>query len=212
MFTTVIESLLALLFPDRCVGCQTLGALLCANCCAALQPYPPQPVAGLDDALVAFVFDGPLRQAIHQLKYHKQRRMAAPLAELMLPRLRKSLFTADAVLPVPLHSSRQRERGFNQSELLARPIAARAKLPMLTSGLTRVRATEQQARLDTRARHSNMRDAFAWQSDSPPPPRVLLVDDVLTTGSTVVACANALRAAGTRTVAVLALARSKPER
>jgi ComF family protein len=136
--------------------------------------------------------------------------MAVPLGELLVDQLCAAALTADAIIPVPLHPSRQRQRGFNQSELLAAPVAAHYHWPVLSRGLVRVRATEQQAHLDAHARRANMRGAFAWQHNAPPPARVLLIDDVLTTGATIVACASALRAAGCREIYALALARSRP--
>jgi ComF family protein len=114
----------------------------------------------------------------------------------------------DSVLPVPLHCDRLAERGFNQAEALAREVANTLRLPLIADGLARVRMTEQQARLDARARAENMRGAFRWQGAAPPR-RILLVDDVLTTGATMGACAEALRAAGAEMVYGLALARSR---
>ena len=116
----------------------------------------------------------------------------------------------DAVLAIPLHSKRLAERGFNQAEALAREIATLLDLPLIDTGLARVRATEQQAHLDARARAENMRDAFAWRGTAPPR-RLLLVDDVLTTGATMGACAIVLRDAGAEAVHGLALARSRPD-
>ena len=211
---TLLDSLLALLFPDRCGGCTRIGDLLCQGCRAALVPYPyaaDRFPASLSDVRIAFVFSSPLREVIHQFKYRRVRRLAAPLGELMAAHLLSRPLAIDAVLPVPLHRSRQAERGFNQAEALAVAVAAALRLPLIADGLTRARATEQQARLDARARAENMRDAFRWQG-APPPRRILLVDDVLTTGATVGACAEALLAAGSEAVYALALARSHHDR
>jgi predicted amidophosphoribosyltransferase len=103
------------------------------------------------------------------------------------------------------------ERGYNQSELLAAQVAAATGLPMVRSGLERVRATEQQAKMTSgTARQHNMRGAFVWRGPAPPPRRALLIDDVFTTGATLAACADALRAAGAHEIRALALARSRP--
>lgn len=210
---SLADALLALLFPDRCAGCQQVGALLCPECQAALRPYalPLPALPSLDAAEVAFVFAGPLRDAVHVLKYRRIQRMAAPLGTLMAAHLRDHPLPADALIPVPLHPRRMAERGFNQSEALARQISRLCGAP-LAAGLVRTRDTEHQARLDARARQQNVRESFAWHYPAPPPPCVLLIDDVLTTGATLGACAQALRSAGAREVYALALARSQPER
>jgi ComF family protein len=137
--------------------------------------------------------------------------MAQPLAELLNAYLEQHPLPADAVIPVPLHRKRLRERGFNQSELLARQLSRQSGLPVLTEGLARGRHTQQQAHLDMQGRQENVRDAFVWCGPTAPPDRVLLLDDVLTTGATIGACAQTLRAAGTREVRALALGRSRPE-
>ncbi len=207
-----IESLLSTLFPERCVGCARLGALFCETCRAALRPYHLQrqlqqpELNGID---IGFVFEGPLREAIHQFKYQRRRRMAKPLGALLAAHVSPSFAANATIVPVPLHATRQRERGFNQAEVLAREVARALMLPLLREGLVRQRATEQQAHLDARRRHENVSGAFVWQSTAAPPERVLLLDDVITTGATISACAAALRRAGTREVYALALARSR---
>lgn len=208
----LLDALLKLLFPDRCAGCRKLGGLLCGACRAALVPYPGgdrrAPPASLSDVQIAFLFKSPLREAIHQLKYRRVQRMAQPLGELLAAHVCGPAATADAVLAIPLHAARLRERGFNQAEALASEVARALRRPLVGDQLIRTRATEQQAHLDARARAANMRDAFAWHG-APPPRRLILVDDVYTTGATMGACAEALRAAGAEAVYGLALARSQ---
>jgi ComF family protein len=209
---SMIDSLIELLFPARCAGCARLGALLCRDCCAELVPYPAGPQhlpATLDDARIAFLFQSPLREAVHQFKYQKTRRMAQPLGALLANHLSAHPLEVDALLPVPLHPDRLAERGFNQAEELASEVARILSLPLVTEGLVRVRVTEQQARLDARNRQENMRNAFQWRGTSAPPRRILLVDDILTTGATLAGCAEALRSAGAGAVYGLALARSR---
>jgi ComF family protein len=211
---SLFESLLTFIFPDRCAGCRRLGALLCRTCRATLVPYPGEMrrlPAGLTSVRIAFIFQGPLREAVHRLKYRQVRRMAQPLGELLLAYLAAQPLAVDAVLAIPLHATRLAERGFNQAEALAHEVARGLGLPLISDGLVRVRATEQQARLDARAREENVRGAFHWQRMTRVPRRLLLVDDVLTTGATMGACAQALRAAGAQTIDGLALARSRPD-
>lgn len=207
----MLEALLRLLFPDRCAGCRRLGDLFCQACRSALAPYPHEhhlPPPSLHSVQIAFVFQSPLREAIHQLKYRRVRRMAEPLGALLAAQIAGQASGIDAVLAIPLHASRLAERGFNQAEALAAEVARTIGRPLMTEQLFRTRATAQQAHLDARGRAENMRDAFGWRG-APPPLRVLLVDDVYTTGATMAACAEALRAAGTEAVYALALARSR---
>ncbi|MCS6842269.1 MAG: ComF family protein [Roseiflexaceae bacterium] len=208
---TVLDSLLSLLLPDRCAGCGRLGALLCDECRHKLVVYDedlPRVADQLTGVRIAYVFEGPLRHALHQLKYRRRRRVARPLGTLMASRLHTHPIPCDALIPVPLHQQRLRERGFNQAELLAREVARTTDFPLIVGPLVRLRATKQQALLDVAERIENVADAFAWKGPAPPA-RVVLVDDVLTTGATVNACAAALRAGGAREVYALALARSR---
>ncbi|GIW91929.1 MAG: amidophosphoribosyltransferase [Pirellulaceae bacterium] len=195
------------LFPDYCAGCGRLtGELFCANCRALLRPYPPfPPPTGLTAARVAFRYEGGLAHAIHRLKYGHRRRIARPLGDLLAAAA--GPLDADALIAVPLHPTRLRERGFNQAAELAARLQ-RPGAPPLIDGLARVRATNQQARLEAPARTANVAGAFVWVGPTPPPPRIILIDDVLTTGATLAACAAALRTAGAHSVSALALARS----
>ncbi|MCS6882158.1 MAG: phosphoribosyltransferase family protein [Oscillochloridaceae bacterium] len=204
-----LERALGFIFPDRCAGCGHTGALLCAACRAAARPaceeQPPPP--GLDAVVVAWRYEGSVRQAVHALKYRRQRRVARALADALAATINERPH-GDALIPVPLHPRRLAERGFNQSAELARHLARRWDVPLLAGGLVRQRDTGHQARLGRRERQSNVAGAFAWHAPAPPPLHVILVDDVLTTGATLGACAAALRAAGSRQVVALTLARA----
>lgn len=207
-----LETLLQLLFPDRCAACRALGALFCTPCQARLETYQPDGrtlPASLSQVHIAYIFQSPLREVIHQLKYRKTRRIAQPLGQLLAANIAPHARQFDAVAAIPLHPRRLSERGFNQAEALATVVAHSHKLPLITGPLLRTRDTVQQAaQADAQTRAENMRDAFAWRG-TPPPARVLLVDDVYTTGATMGACADALRAAGATDVQGLALARTR---
>jgi ComF family protein len=212
---TLLEGLLEWFFPDRCAACGGTGGLLCAGCRARLRPYPGA-VARIPETLcqvqVGFVFEGPLRQAVHHLKYRRARRMARPLGELLAARLAGSCPPADGIVAVPLHPRRLAERGYNQAEELASALAPRWGVPLRRSGLARERATAQQAGLAAaHERAANMRGAFRWAGPGAPPRRALLVDDVFTTGATMAACAETLILAGSDEVYGIALARSRPD-
>lgn len=218
---------LDLLFPPRCVACKRRGAWLCARCQEQITPIV-DPVCrscgrGIDSGFVcdtcrhhplaldgvraAAYFEGPLRQAIHHLKYKGLRTLAGPLGDLLGAAYLRYSLPADLIVPVPLHSSRYAQRGFNQSELLAGRLSATIRTPLAASALVRVRNTPSQVGLSASQRRDNVKEAFSWQGPSLRGQRLLLIDDVCTTGATLEACAAALRAAGAASVWALTLAR-----
>jgi ComF family protein len=165
------------------------------------------------DGLRAYGFHaGPLRQAIHQLKYEDLRALASPLGKLMAvgwAALRPQNHNIDVIVPVPLHASRQRQRGYNQAALLARELGAEIHHPVVENVLVRVKATAPQVDLNAAERQENVRDAFKAVNSGLAGKRVLLVDDVCTTGSTLEAACNALRHANALSVWAYTLARAR---
>jgi len=165
-------------------------------------------IAGVIDRAQAIgLYDGPLRSIIHSLKYEGRRSLATPLSALMRDRCRSILDGADLVVPVPLHPSRRRERGFNQALDLARGLG----LPV-SRALRRTRATDSQTGLPAAERHQNMRGAFApsrvpWRPRSIDARVVVLVDDVSTTGATLEECGRILQQMGARDVRAVTAAR-----
>jgi len=152
-------------------------------------------------------YEGPLREALHALKFGGRRALARPLADLLLEQCGAGL-PADvtAVVPVPLARDRERARGFNQAGLIAERVARRLGLPLERRWLARVRATAPQSELAAEERRTNVRGAFRAAPDVRGR-HVLLVDDVLTTGATLSECARAAAAAGAARVGVLTVAR-----
>ena len=155
----------------------------------------------------AAAYEGPLEKAVHRFKYEGWRCLAPMLAGLLGDRLAVEAWPTGLVLAVPLHGRRLRQRGYNQSELLARELRAHLRLPAAPSCLFRVRDTPPQVGLDRLRRQANVAGAFAWKGPPLSGEPVLLVDDVTTTGATLEACARALRAAGSGAVHGLTVAR-----
>ena len=150
---------------------------------------------------------GPLKRAIYQFKYRQKRRLALPLADLMHLYLLENPWPAQLIVPVPLHMDRLRERGYNQAALLARELSERSGLPVEEGSLVRIRETASQVALRADERRQNVRGAFRGRGEKSRDKRVLLIDDVSTTGATLEACAEALRQKGARSVWALVLAR-----
>jgi ComF family protein len=167
----------------------------CALCRSGLR--------GFDAAYSFGAYQGVLRELIHLYKYGKIRTLARPLSALLLQAVpRDEAF--DAIVPVPLFWRRRLQRGFNQSELLARGLARGTGIPVVNA-LRRVRPTPTQAGLSNSVRRQNVAQAF--RSRSVQGKRILLIDDVMTTGATAASCALALKQAGARRVALLTVAR-----
>ena len=220
----LIERGLDLLFPPVCAGCRRVGRWICLRCwqemawilaqtCARChQPTDGDgcthcPGAGEDPRVVAAAarFEGTAREAVHVLKYHRHHAIAPLMGRLMADAAGD--VQADVIVPVPLHPSRQRERGFDQAVLLARRAAHDLRVPIQPDGLKRIRKTSQQSNLDALRRRENVEGAFAANRHFHGE-RVLLVDDVMTTGSTLTAASKALKQAGSGPVVGLVFART----
>jgi ComF family protein len=155
-----------------------------------------------------FQYDGAIRQAIIQFKYQNVKALAEPLARLMAPRLEISPSTVDMLVPVPSHPQRLRERGYNQAALLAGKLSRLTSIPVNNRTLVRTKNTPQQAKTDSLAqRIENMSDAFACKSRNLSGKRILLIDDVCTSGTTLNSCAIPLKAAGAASVHAITLAK-----
>lgn len=175
----------------------------CGSC--ALKPPP------FIAARTAMLFDGPVREMIHRFKYDKRVHLARPLGLLAAVQLAPfaRMTAPDLIIPVPLHVKRLRQRGFNQSVLLGNVLAHEWRVPLCRRNLCRIRWTDPQIGLSAEERVSNVRGAFAVTNPAlVKGKRVLLLDDVYTTGSTVAECARALNKAGARAVTVVTVARA----
>jgi ComF family protein len=185
-------------------------APLCGEC---LQREPP-----FDAAFAPFVYGHPLDLLVTKLKFGRSLAAGRVLSELWLEAMAEALPTRpDLLVPVPLHPSRLRERGYNQALELTRPLARALRIPLADTLLSRTKATAAQANLDAKARRKNLRGAFAFDGAAlngtrPAKLHVALIDDVMTTGTTLRECARVLKRAGVARVDIWALARAPKSR
>ena len=219
---------LDLLFPQWCVGCGREGVFLCDSCRRLLPRITPplcprcgKPQASgllcsrciswqakIDGIRSPFRFDGVIRQSIHQFKYRNIRALTKPLAELLRDYLADNSVPGEVLVPAPLHQKRLRERGYNQSRLLAEELGKLVNLAVVDDHLVRQRHALPQARTTTvDERYSNVAGSFTCRDHSLKGKQVLLVDDVSTSGATLDACAAAVKEAGVTSVWGLVLAR-----
>ncbi len=226
MFSRLTGSALDLLYPPACAVCGREGKFVCEGCepelprllapfcvrcaspgsaahcrlCDATPPY-------FDGITAPYVHRGPVRDLVHNLKYNNVRTSAPELGRLMAAHLSAGNARADLLAPVPLHGARERARGYNQSVLLARAVGEATGIPLEERLLTRTRDTAPQVTMRSpEERRRNIEDAFECAGEARGA-SVLVVDDVVTTGGTMSACAKPLKSAGAESVWGLSLAR-----
>jgi len=218
---------LDLLFPRWCIGCGREGDYICRSCRELLPVISPPicPRCGrpqsqgvlcrdcrdkptpIDGIRAPFIFEGIVRQAIHELKYRNLRALAPTMAGWLYDYLVENPIPADVLVPVPLHKKRLRDRGYNQSTLVAEELGRLDGLPVAANGLVRRRYAAPQARsAGVSERQKNVADAFICSDNRFQDKRVLLIDDVSTSGATVNACAASLKVAGAAQVWGLVIA------
>ncbi len=227
----ITRQCLDLLFPPRCAGCRKGGHALCTDCLRAipllLPPFcqhcgSPSAANGMCQSCryhsprlhglrAVSIFQEPLRSYIHALKYKGKTRLAEPLGRLLAQAYTRHDFQADAMISVPLHPERQQQRGYNHAQLLAEVCALLVGVPLYNDIVQRQKATPAQVSLNASQRYQNMAGAFvcapAYATGALRGRRILIIDDVCTTGATLEACAAPLYTAGASAVWGLVLAR-----
>ena len=224
----LIELAVDSFFPRQCVGCGKVGGFLCPECLGKLpRLLPPlcpncgrsqasgivcpdcrQRQTEIDGIRSPFRFDEVIRKAIHQLKYRNLKAISPCLAELLADYLRSNSLPGEALVCVPLHPRRLRERGYNQSSLLAKELGKSIDLPVIEDCLIRVKQAQPQVRaVDVDERRRNVADAFVCRDEKVGGKQIILIDDVCTSGATLESCAAALKSKDATSVWGLTLAR-----
>ncbi|MEP7042998.1 MAG: ComF family protein [Dokdonella sp.] len=228
--------ILRLVLPPRCLLCGAAGANgrdLCAGCAhdfavnstccrrCALPLEAPAPLCGeclrreppFASAWVPFRYEHPLDLLEARFKFQRNLAAGHVLAQMMIERAPiDAPLRPDVLIPIPLHRTRLRERGYNQALELASPLAKALAIPLRVDALLRTQATPPQTGLDAKARRRNLRGAFALVANAVLPAHIVLFDDVMTTGATLRECARVLRRAGVVRVDAWALARAPAPR
>jgi len=227
---TYVWNFLDILFPPRCAGCEKWGGLICNDCLKKIiiisEPvcircgHPVQSyrikccdrcrssVIYYDNIRSWAYFEGVLKKAIHRLKYCRDLGLSERLSIPMILLLREQKWKVDKIIPVPLDPERFRYRGYNQAALLAKPISRNTGIAFDGDSLVRIHKTRSQVGLSEIERKENVNNVFKANFSSIKGRSVLLIDDVITTGSTLNSCAKTLKKAEASRVYGLSPARS----
>jgi competence protein ComFC len=203
-----IDNFLNLIFPPRCEVCRSGSEkALCPDCFSEVKFMKPH--LGIHSLSV---YDGVLREAIHRMKFKNRKRLAEALGVMLVKYTSKTpsleMKELDMIIPVPLHKKRHKERGFNQVVLLANVMSKYYDIPVVEA-LERIRETKAQFDLHRGERFKNVYKAFAvTDPHHVKDKRILLMDDIYTTGATIIECSKALKGAGAKRVEILTLSRA----
>jgi len=226
-----LSSVVELIYPPFCGGCGTQGSVLCGACTdsfASVDPEHACPICGrwlatslecgqcgalqeryFSRGLFGFHFDGPLREAIHCFKFQGRKDVGRALVRLVQARTWTLAKAADFIVPLPVTESRLRERGFNQSFVIAEEIRLKTDIPIDYSTLIKIRGTKDQYTLTREERKKNVKGAFVMRNGAHLRGKgILLVDDLYTTGSTATEACKVLSTGGVVNFLVFALART----
>lgn len=206
MMKNIIETLLNLLFPPKCQVCGCIGEkALCAECQSKIKLINRRE----GNVFLCASYEGIMKKAIKRLKFRGKTSLAAVLGDIMSKNIPPGEF--DCIIPVPLHKNRFKERGFNQSELLARAISKRYDIPLYTDVLLRDKETKHQFDLSREERFRNVQGAFDIKmNEKISGQRILVVDDIYTTGATINESSRLLYLNGAKKVYAACLSRADP--
>lgn len=216
------------IYPPFCAGCRKPGSRWCFDCqgktrliqppycsccgkvrletglCNTCRSQPPS----FKEMRSWAVYEGPLREAVRRLKYKKELSLGDTFSQAMVALFTQSRWQVDAITPVPIGIARKSQRGYNQASLLARPMALRAGIEYLPKALKKVKDTPSQVGLNIHQRRANVKGSFQAQPGYVVGKKIMIVDDVCTSGATVEECSKVLLEAGAVEVYVITLARA----
>jgi len=222
-----LDSCLDIFFPPYCVGCGRQGEIWCQDCVQEIEPISGRlcPSCGLP--LISTMqcgscrseelpfharsyawYRGPICRALVQLKYRPDRRLSDWLANRLIEIVSREAWPSMTVVPVPLSRKKFNRRGYNQVDLIASGVARKLGQPYRASALRRIRDTRSQVGLSPDARRRNVQGAFRADSRKVRGKNILIIDDLFTTGATLLACTQVLRSAGAELVFALTVARA----
>lgn len=201
-----------LIFPEKCVICNKIGNILCEHCFSKIKYFPQQkinPPQNIDLMIVCGYYDGILKTLIRKFKFSKKQSLAPYLVNFIKKCIdNKSYFSSvDLITSVPLHKNRLKERGFNQSELIAKQLSNFLNIPYDGNILERVKETSFMYNLSKSERKKNIKGAFSVNRNLNGL-NILIVDDILTTGATFSEIASEIKQNGANSVYALAVAKS----
>ncbi len=226
-FRNLSLSVLDWVFPPSCVGCGKEGVFICSKCFLDVNLVPgnvcntcgnftskkgfcPQcaryPVSYSGFRAFAY-YDGVIRKSIQQLKYHNDPGIGRYLADFLLTTYQRTTWDADVIVPIPIGETKREQRGYNQAERLAEPLAEKLELDYQPEALIRIHEKYSQVGLNVEERRANVRDAFMARSKLIKDKNVLLVDDVFTSGATMESASSELIQAGANKVWCITLAK-----
>lgn len=215
-------------YPPTCATCGLTGARWCTDCRSDVKPlHPPicricgDPIkkgatcdacATLSPPFTAMrswaEFEDPVRKALHSLKYRSNMGLGEVLAQPLVEIILAESWPIEIVVPIPLSNEHLKERGYNQAALLAHPLALKLKLDYQPGSIRRIKETATQIHLSASERYTNLQDAFWANPATLKGKKVLLIDDVTTTGATMKSCADAVKKAGAQEIYCLTVARA----
>lgn len=219
----MLQFLLDLIFPKECLGCQTQGTYLCQDCKAILEIFgfhQKQKFGPLDDLYFATTYEKPLiKKLIFAFKYEGTKELKKDLANLILDHFQlldnKPSFLKDKkdylILPIPLSQKKLKLRGFNQAKELAKELSQSLKIPLFSDVLIKIKENLPQVKLSEKERQENVKGVFLVKNPEKIfQKKILLVDDVFTTGATLKEAARVLKESGAKKVIGIVIARAKP--
>jgi competence protein ComFC len=211
LIKTLFQALIEIIFPNFCVGCNKKDTLLCSNCYEKIEfssfPFNKlEKLKYIDEIIVICRYQGIIKKLIHEFKYKSVINIGKIIAKLIYRST--NIPKCDLLIPIPIHKKKLDKRGFNQSEKIVRELSILTKIPIRNLLLKATNTKSQMSIRDIKERKNNLKNSFEIKKNIPSlPQKVILIDDIVTTGSTLDECAKILKKAGVKKVVGLVLAK-----